>query len=407
MSPHAALPGASAPTDATAASRLGAAAAAAAETRAAPNPGDVVHPALQRATAFSWRFGLRMPLLLAPMAGVPSVALSAAVAQAGGMAAMGALLLSPAAITDWVAQFRSIAGADAPVQLNLWIPDPPPRRDTAHEARLRDFLAGFGPPVPAEAADAPLPDFAAQCEALLAARPRVVSSIMGVYDAAFVTRLHAAGIAWFATVTTLAEARTALAAGADALVAQGAEAGGHRGAFDATRARDEAVGLMALLPAVADLADAARPGGVPVIATGGIADGRGVAAALLLGASAVQIGSAYLATPEAGIAPSWAAALPGMAPEATALTRAFSGRWGRALASDYVHAAAAATAPEPAPYPVQRALTAAMRQQAQHTDDLQRLQAWAGQGAGLSRAEPAAALTQGVWRDALALLGAA
>jgi nitronate monooxygenase len=340
------------------------------------------------------------------MAGVPSVVLSAAVAQAGGMAAMGALLMSPAAIADWVAQFRSIAGADAPVQLNLWIPDPPPRRDAAHEARLRDFLAGFGPPVPAEAADAPLPDFAAQCEALLAARPRVVSSIMGVYDPGFVSRLHAAGIAWFATVTTLAEARAALAAGADALVVQGAEAGGHRGAFDAARARDAAVGLMALLPAVADLAAAAKPAGVPVIATGGIADGRGVAAALLLGASAVQIGSAFLAAPEAGIASSWAAALPGLAPEATALTRAFSGRWGRALNTDYVRTAADPSAPEPAAYPVQRALTASMRQQAQQADDLQRLQAWAGQGAGLSRAEPAAVLTQRLWRETRALLDA-
>jgi nitronate monooxygenase len=255
--------------------------------------------------------------------------------------------------------------------------------------------------VPPEAADAAPPDFEAQFEALLVARPTAVSSIMGLFTPAQAAALREAGIAWWATVTTRAEADAALAAGADVLVAQGAEAGGHRGAFDAALARDAAVGLFALLPAVADRA-AAR--GVPVVAAGGIADARGVAAALLLGAHGAMLGSALLACPEAGIAPSWAAALPGLAPEATRLTCAFSGRWGRALDTAYVRAAAAPGAPEPAPYPVQRALTAAMRQQAQQQDDLQHLQAWTGQGAGLVQPQPAAALLETLWRDAQSLL---
>jgi len=338
------------------------------------------------------------------MAGVPSVALAAAVAHAGGLASLGALLLTPAAMARWVQDFRAVAGAQAPLLLNLWVPDPPLQRDAAHEARLRAFLAAHGPEVPADAADATPPDFAAQFDALLAARPAVASSIMGLFTPAQVAALRAAGIAWWATVTTRAEAQAALAAGADALVAQGAEAGGHRGAFDATQARDAAVGLLALLPAVADRAAAY---GVPVIAAGGIADARGVAAALVLGAQGVMLGSALLACPEAGIAPSWAAALPGLAPESTCLTRAFSGRWGRALDTAYVRAAAAPGAPEPAPYPVQRALTAAMRQQAQQADDLQHLQAWAGQGAGLARALPAGELRQTLWRDAQTLLARA
>lgn len=354
--------------------------------------------ALQRTQAFCSRFGLQRPLLLAPMAGVPSIALSAAVGAAGGMAAVGALLFDPAQIADWVARFR--AASAAPLQINLWVPDPAPPRDAAHEAAVREFLSRFGPAVPAAAADTPLQDFAAQCQAVLAARPAAVSSIMGLYPPAFVQQLKAAGIAWFANVTTVDEALAAEAAGADVIVAQGAEAGGHRGAFEAAAAVDRAVGLFALLPQVVD---AVR---VPVVATGGIADARGVAAALLLGASAVQIGSGFLRCPEAGIAPAWAAGLAGLRPEATRLTRAFSGRWGRAIGTDYVRAAAAPDAPQPAPYPLQRGLTAAMRKAAEAAGDLQRMQAWAGQGAGLASAEPAAPLARRLWDGAQALLRA-
>ena len=352
--------------------------------------------ALKRAGAFAERFGLQLPVLMAPMAGVPSIALAAAVAEAGGMAAVGALLMEPPAIASWVARFR--AASAGPLQMNLWVPDPPPPRDAAHEARVRAFLQQFGPEVPATAGDAAPPDFALQCAALLAARPEAISSIMGLYPPAFVAQLKAAGVAWFANVTTVAEARAAEAAGADVIVAQGAEAGGHRGAFNAASARDEAVGLFALLPQVVD---AVR---VPVVATGGIADARTAAAALVLGASAVQVGTALLSCPEAGIAPAWAQGLAGLPPEGSRLTRAFSGRWGRAIATGYVQAAAAAAAPEPAPYPVQRGLTAALRRQAEADGDLQRMQAWAGQGAGLASGGPAREWVRALWAGARAQL---
>jgi nitronate monooxygenase len=351
---------------------------------------------LLRAESFCERFGLRVPILLAPMAGACPASLSIAVAKAGGMGSAGALLMPPAAIAAWMQEFRS--SSNGAVQLNLWIPDPPPKRDAVHETRVREFLGRFGPPVAEGAGDATPPDFTAQCEALLAAGPAAVSSIMGLYPPEFVTQLKERGIAWFATASTVAEALAAEAAGADVIVAQGAEAGGHRGAFDATQAERRAVGLFALLPAVVD---AVR---LPVVAAGGIGDGRGIAAALALGASAAQIGTAFLRCPEAKTAPAWADALANTRPEDTVISRAFSGRPGRSIATEYALAALAPNAPAPAPYPVQRGLTAAMREAATKEGDVQRMQAWAGQSAALARAEPAEDVVNRLWEDARKLL---
>ncbi len=334
--------------------------------------------------AFCDRFGLRVPILLAPMAGACPPALSAAVADAGGLGACGALLLAPDAIRDWAQQFRS--RTNGAFQMNLWIPDPPPVRNRAREDAVRRFLDGWGPPVPADAGDAAPLDFDAQCDALLDASPPIVSSVMGLFPPGFVMRLKARGIAWFANISTVAEARAAEAAGADAVVAQGMEAGGHRGCFDAAEAERGMVGLFALVPAVVDAV------GIPVVATGGIGDHRGVRAALALGASAVQVGTAFLRCPEAGLPPAWADALGRAAPEDTIVTRAFSGRAGRSLRTGYALSADLA-----APYPVQRGLTAGMRAAGVQANDLDRIQAWAGQAAGLARAEPARAVVARLW----------
>ncbi|HVU47290.1 MAG TPA: nitronate monooxygenase [Terracidiphilus sp.] len=354
------------------------------------------HPVFTRAQAFCERFGLRLPILLAPMAGACPASLSIAVMNAGGLGACGALLMQPQAIAEWVAEVRG--GSSGPFQINLWTPDPTPMRDLAHEAEVREFLAQWGPEVPSEAGDATPPDFNAQCEALLETSPPIVSSVMGLYPPNFIAELKTHKIAWFANVSTVAEARAAEAAGADVVVVQGMEAGGHRGCFDASAAEREMVGLFALVPAVVD---AVR---IPVVATGGIADGRGAAAALLLGASAVQIGTGFLRSPEAKTHPAWAGTLAATLPEGTMVSRVFSGRAGRSIATDYVRAATAAGAPDPAPYPVQRGLTAAMRTQGGKMGDVNRMQVWAGQSSAMAHAEPAGEIVRRVWQEAETLL---
>jgi nitronate monooxygenase len=355
-------------------------------------------PPLVRARAFCDAFALRVPILMAPMAGACPASLAIAVANGGGLGGCGALLMKPESIRAWAADVR--AQTNGAFQINLWIPDPPPKRDADHETRVREFLGQWGPAIPAEAGDVTPIDFAAQCEAMLEVGSAIVSSIMGVYPADVVARMKEKGIRWLANVTTVAEAREAVAAGADVIVAQGMEAGGHRGSFDAERADTALVGLFALLPAVVD----AVGDRVPVVATGGIADARGIAAALLLGASAVQIGTGLLRTPEAKLAPAWADAIGKAQPEDTAPTRAFSGRLGRSIATAYVKAANSSEAPKPAPYPVQRALSQAMRDAGTKAGDIDRMQAWAGQAARLATTEPAADLVRRLWSEAEALL---
>jgi len=295
----------------------------------------------------------------------------------------------------WCADFR--AQSKGEFQINLWIPGPAPNRDAELERRQREYLAQWGPEVPESAAEGVLPDFDAQCQAMLDARPKAISSIMGLYAPKFVREMKARGILWFATATTVAEAKAAEAAGADATIAQGAEAGGHRGTFDASEAERRMVGLFALLPRVVDAVS------VPVIATGGIADSRGVAAALVLGARAVMIGTGFLRSPEAKINPAWVHALGNTEADETIITSAFTGRPGRGVANAYARSSALPDTPPPAPYPLQRGLTRAMREAATKEGKADRMQMWAGQAAKLARTFPAQQLTRELWEESKAL----
>ena len=350
-----------------------------------------------RAEEFAAKLGVQLPVLLAPMAGACPASLSIAVANAGGMGACGALLMQPEAIREWAEEFRR--GSDGAFQINLWIPGHEPVRDAEAERRQREFLGQWGPAVGAELGDAVLPDFAKQCEAMLEARPKAISSIMGVYSSGFVREMRARGILWWATATTVDEARVAAAAGADAIIAQGMEAGGHRGSFRAEDAERLLVGLFALVPQICDAVD------VPVIATGGIGDGRGVAAALTLGASAVMVGTGFLRAPEAKLSSTYVERIARAEAHETRLTRAFTGRAGRAIRTRYVDAAAENEAPGPAPYPVQRGLTRPMREDAVRAGDAERIQMWAGQAARMAAKDPAGVIARRLWDEAKALLG--
>jgi len=350
---------------------------------------------LDRAKRFCDRFGMRVPVLQAPMAGSSPVDLAAAVANAGGMGGLGAVLEPPDRISAWAEQFR--ARSAGPFQINLWIPesaddDPTGRERRADDARV--FLARFGP-----AGDSvevpPPPAFDEQCEALLEARPAVISSTMGVFEPEYVERLHARGIAWFACATNLDDALAAQNAGADVVVAQGMEAGGHRGTFDQDDTGHSDVGLFALLPWLADHLT------VPVVATGSIADGRAVAAALTLGASAVQVGTGLLACPETGTDPEWISALRGLAPDATVATRAYTGRLARAVSTAYLKAWSEPDAPTPARFPDQLQLVTQWRRGGNAVD---RASYWAGQSAALAVEAPAGEVVARMWREASGLI---
>lgn len=351
---------------------------------------------LERAEKFSAVIGSEYPILLGPMAGACPVGLSVAVANGGGMGACGALLMQPETIKQWAAEFR--AETKGPFQLNLWIPDTAPMRTPNLEAELCTYLSSWGPEVSVEAGSDIPPNFEAQCEALLEISPPVISSIMGLFDAQYVELMKAKGIKWFANVTTVAEAVAAEAAGADVIVAKSFEAGGHSGAFLPEDAMRYGVGSLSLIPAIADAVT------LPIVATGGIADGRTAAAAFVLGASGVQIGTGYLRASESTIPSAWSDAICNARPEGTLVTKAYSGRAGRSIATKFAVAMEEVDSPDPAPYPVQRGLTQAMREKATKENRIDSMQAWAGQSACMAQAISATHITRNIWDSARGIL---
>lgn len=349
-------------------------------------------------TPFVHRLGLRHPLVLAPMAGeTASAALVAAVSAAGGLGSLGAAYLAPEAI---VAACREIRDrTDAPFAINLFAPMAVQEADPAvtarYRARLAEFHAAAGLADPPKEA-APGPGFDEQLDAVLEGAAPVFSTTFGLPPAAAMTRLKAAGVVTIGTATLPQEARAVAAAGFDAVMVQGYEAGGHRGGFSGDRGEGALIGTLALVPQVVDAVD------LPVIAAGGITDGRGLAAALLLGAQAAALGTAFLRAAECPLNAGGKAALASAGGEATTMTRAFSGRLARGLANAVTAAFADEDIP---PFPLPNGLTRPLRAHAARTNNAALTSVWAGQAVPLARAEPAAAIVARVMAEARRAVG--
>ncbi|MEW6255182.1 MAG: nitronate monooxygenase [Pseudomonadota bacterium] len=276
-------------------------------------------------TRFTDLVGISLPLIQAPMIG-PKPELARAASAAGALGSLGCASMTADQVRAEAAAIRAVT--PNPFNLNFFAHTPAPEdatRAQAWQARLAPYYGelGLDPAAPIAVTNR-APFDAVMCAVVEEVRPRVVSFHFGLPQADLLRRVKAAGAVVLSSATTVAEARWLEDNGADAIIAQGAEAGGHRGMF-LTDDPARQVGTFALVPQVAD---AVR---VPVIAAGGIADGRGIAAAFALGADAVQIGTAFLLTAEAGLSPVYRAALKGAASDATALTNVFTGRPARGI----------------------------------------------------------------------------
>lgn len=330
--------------------------------------------------------GVELPVIQAPMAGVQVSALTIAVCQAGGLGSLPCALLDPAAIRREIAAIR--AATSAPFNLNFFC-HRPPVADAAREASWRHALAPFyleqGLDIDAVAAGAGRFPFDAAGAALVEElRPAVVSFHFGLPEAGLVERVHAAGARILASATTVEEAVWLEAHGADAVIAQGLEAGGHRGHFLDDDLSLQS-GTLALLPQVV------RAVRVPVIAAGGIADRAGVQAALGLGAAMVQVGTAYLCCPEAMTSQIHRAALMSPAARHTALTRLFTGRPARGIVNRVIREVPDHAAPA---FPLASAAIAPLRASAEARGSGDFSPLWSGQNASGCAERPAGKLTR-------------
>ncbi len=337
-------------------------------------------------------FGLP-PVWMAPMAGeAASAALVAAVSAGGGFGQLGAAYLAPQRITEIAADIG--ARTNRPFGINLFCPQAWTRDDAAIDAYLAllaPWHAELGLPAPVRPAVCE-EDFEAQLAAAVAARPAVLSFVMGDPGAARVAAVKAQGLVVLGTATQVSEGLALQASGVDGVIAQGFEAGGHRGGFLGS-AEGAGIGTMALVPQLVDALD------VPVIAAGGIADARGVAAAQALGASAVTVGTAFLLVDECPLSPAYRAALLGARDSDSTLTRAFSGRLARGLANRVTRELEGTALPA---FPQPNAASRPLRQAAAKAGRAEFISLWAGQALPLQRhpgsaAALVAALARG-WR---------
>jgi nitronate monooxygenase len=336
-----------------------------------------------------------IPIIQAPMAGSDSVALAKAVSSAGGLGSLGCALLSPDGVRDSVRRLRE--GMMRPININFFchkMDAPDAAAAEKWKSLLRPQYEKWGVDIEAVPAIQLRMSFdAGYCAVVEEVKPEVVSFHFGLPAPPLVDRLKRTGIKILSTATSVAEAKWLESRGCDAIVAQGVEAGGHRGMFLETHIATQ-TGLFALLPQVADAVS------IPVIAAGGIADARGIVAAFALGAAAVQIGTAYLLCPESNVSPVYRRALEQVADNGTALTNLFTGRPARAIVSRYVLECGPMSDAAPV-FPHAATLVQPLRAAAEKAGSTDYTQMWAGQAAPIAKSMPADQLTRKLADDAL------
>jgi len=348
-------------------------------------------------TAVTERLGLEYPIIQAPMAGFSTPEMCIAVSDAGGLG----FIATASAPADEVAQASAVVRERTrkPYGINLFAPVPQLEAVNAKAAvdRVAGYYAELGLPRP----ELPGPvagDFDRQFEAVLESGAAVLSFTFGLLPERCILAAKARGMLVAGTATTVNEARLLKAAGVDAIVAQGSEAGAHRGTFDVPFER-AMVGTMALVPQVADAT------GLPVIAAGGIGDGRGIAAILMLGADAAQPGTAFLLCDESAAPEAHKVAIEAAQEDETRVTRAYSGRPARGIVNRFMDEVEGGSADAVLPYPQQNALTRLLRAEAARQGRPEFLALWAGQAMGLARREPAAATVRRLAGEMEAALG--
>lgn len=335
--------------------------------------------------AFQQMVGVDFPLAQGPMNGASPVDLVTAVSNSGALGSFAAALLSPEKIIDSVGQIRS--RTNNPFNVNLFVLDTPIGTDIRLSAQTR--LTGYRKELglaPWVDSGKYSEDFRDQVTALLEVAPPVVSFTFGLLDKETIAQFRRAGCVVIGTATTVAESQAWEAHGADLVCVSGSEAGGHRATFLGDYMQS-CVGLMTLIPQVASSVK------IPIVAAGGIMNGRGIGAALLLGAQAAQLGTAFLGCPESGIAQGWRDALKEGRDDSTRLTRTFSGRYARGIVNTFMREMEEFEN-EVLPYPIQNALTSEIRQAAAKQNRPELMSLWAGQGVAMGRQMSAAELVR-------------
>lgn len=345
------------------------------------------------------QLGIDVPILQAPMAGSSGAELAIAVANAGGLGSLPCAYVDPRKIETDVAAIR--AGTNRPINLNFFCHEEPAldaKKQDNWRTRLQPYYDELGvePPTPlTSVTNAAFDD--GLCGLVEDLKPQIVSFHFGLPEPLLLSRVKAAGCVILGSATTVAEARALESGGADVIIAQGAEAGGHRGMFLSADISTQ-VGTMALVPQVVDSVD------VPVVAAGGIADGRGIAAAFALGASGVQIGTAFLRCPEALTLPVHRAALDQANDDSSVLTNVLSGRPARGIVNRVIRELGPLNSDAPA-FPLPTRELGPLRAVAQQKSDGSFSSLWSGQAAALAGSEPAADFVKRVFNDARRVLG--